>query len=263
MAAAASQVTGTATYRERMALPADAVLEVTLADVSRADAAATPLGTARIERPGQPPFRFAIPYDSAKVDPRMSYAVRARVTAGGRLLFTTTQRYPVLTGGAGREVALVLARVGGADSAPAAAGTDTPPPSAPPPNPAPAAAAPPLQGTRWVLVRVGMQRVITPTADPRRVPHLVLDPAGRRVTGSGGCNRLFGGYALDGTALTFAGVGGTRMACPDVMATETAFTEALGRVRAWRVVDGRLEMLDAPAGEVVLAFVVAPSAPEP
>ena len=36
----AATVTGTVTYRERIALPATAVVEVTVADVSRADAPA-------------------------------------------------------------------------------------------------------------------------------------------------------------------------------------------------------------------------------
>lgn len=45
-------VTGTATYRERIALPSDAIFEATLQDVSRADAPAQMLGTARLEKPG-------------------------------------------------------------------------------------------------------------------------------------------------------------------------------------------------------------------
>jgi putative lipoprotein len=53
-------INGTATYRERMALPPDAVFEVTLEDISRADATADVLGRARIENPGNPPFHFSI-----------------------------------------------------------------------------------------------------------------------------------------------------------------------------------------------------------
>ena len=55
-------VSGTATYRERMALPPGAVLEVVLEDVSRADAPAEVIGLARVENPGNPPFRFEIAY---------------------------------------------------------------------------------------------------------------------------------------------------------------------------------------------------------
>ena len=55
-------VTGTATYRERIALPPDAVFEATLEDVSRQDAPAVIIGRARMEKPGNPRFgsRFSM-----------------------------------------------------------------------------------------------------------------------------------------------------------------------------------------------------------
>jgi uncharacterized lipoprotein YbaY len=105
-----SAVRGTATYRERMALPLGAVLEATLEDVSRADAAAEVIGRARVENPGNPPIRFEIRYDTSRIDPRMSYAVRARITVEGKPFFVTEQHYPVLTRGKGNEVELLLRR---------------------------------------------------------------------------------------------------------------------------------------------------------
>jgi hypothetical protein len=51
VAPAFAQVKGTASYRERIALPPDAVFEATLEDVSKADARAEVIGRARIERP--------------------------------------------------------------------------------------------------------------------------------------------------------------------------------------------------------------------
>jgi uncharacterized lipoprotein YbaY len=77
----AAQVTGTATYRERMLLPPGALFEATLEDVSRADARAGVIGRARIESPGPPPFRFAIEYDPALVQAGHHYVVRARTDA--------------------------------------------------------------------------------------------------------------------------------------------------------------------------------------
>jgi putative lipoprotein len=71
---AASTITGTATYRERPALPHAAVFEATLEDISRADAPATVLGRTRIESPGTPPIRFGIDFDPAAVDARHRYA---------------------------------------------------------------------------------------------------------------------------------------------------------------------------------------------
>ncbi len=114
---AADVIRGTATYRERMALPPDAVLEVTLQDVSRMDAPADVLERVEISNPGNPPYTFEIPYDVDAIDERHSYSVRARITSGGQLLFTTDTVAPVLTRGAGEEVELLLKRVGGTSPA--------------------------------------------------------------------------------------------------------------------------------------------------
>ena len=43
----------------------------------------------RIESPGQPPIAFSIAYDPAAIDERLTYAVRARVLVGERLMFTS------------------------------------------------------------------------------------------------------------------------------------------------------------------------------
>ena len=113
---ASGQVKGTATYRERIALPPNAVFEATLEDVSKADAPAEVIGQTRIERPGNPPIRFEITYDPARIIPSHRYSVRARILVDGKLFFTTDQHYPVLTGGKGNEVALLLRRVGSSGS---------------------------------------------------------------------------------------------------------------------------------------------------
>jgi uncharacterized lipoprotein YbaY/uncharacterized lipoprotein NlpE involved in copper resistance len=107
-------VRATATYRERMALPPEAVLEATLEDISSADVQAELLGSVRIENPGSPPFHFEFAYDPARIHANHSYAVRARITVQGLLWFTTDQVYPVLTRGHGQEVELLLRRTGGA-----------------------------------------------------------------------------------------------------------------------------------------------------
>lgn len=109
----AQTVTGTATYLERIALPADAVFEATLEDVSRADAPANVIGRTRLDKPGQPPFRFSIPYDPAQIVTGRTYSVRARVTVGGNLMFSSNQSYPVLTQGRGNQVTIVMQRASG------------------------------------------------------------------------------------------------------------------------------------------------------
>ena len=100
--AARAQVTGTVSYRERLALLPGVVIKVQLADVSRADAPTVVIGEQVITTDGnQVPFGFAISYDPATINPKNPYAVSARMEdANGRLRFVTDQRYAVITRGA-------------------------------------------------------------------------------------------------------------------------------------------------------------------
>jgi uncharacterized lipoprotein YbaY len=93
-------LTGTVSYLQRMALPPNAVIEVVLADVSRADAPATIIATQTITAAGkQVPFPFELTYDPAVIQPQYTYAVQARILVEGKLRFISTQRYAVLTNG--------------------------------------------------------------------------------------------------------------------------------------------------------------------
>src|SRR5512137_2763394 len=87
--AASARVTGTVSYRERLALPPGAVLKVQLTDVSRADAPAAVIGQQIIQTDGaQVPIAFEIPYAPAEIQPQNTYAVRAWIEdAEGRMRF--------------------------------------------------------------------------------------------------------------------------------------------------------------------------------
>jgi putative lipoprotein len=101
-------VSGTAYCPPCIGTPPDAVFDAILEDISRADVAATEVGRAHLEPAGKPPFRFEISYDPGTIDARHSYAVRARITRAGELLFVSDTVYPVLTRGAGDEVNIQL-----------------------------------------------------------------------------------------------------------------------------------------------------------
>jgi copper homeostasis protein (lipoprotein) len=123
------------------------------------------------------------------------------------------------------------------------------------------AAAMPLRGTTWNLVQLGN----TPVAalpEGRRA-HLVLDANAPQLSGSGGCNRLMGGFETSGSALRFTGVGGTRMACPpELMSAENALLQALDKVASWKSSGTRLELSDAQ-GVLLARFEAQPSAVPP
>jgi putative lipoprotein len=110
--AAPAKVTGTVTYRERIALPPTAVIKVQLVDVSRADAPAVVIGEQVIPAEGkQVPFAFEIAYDSTRIEANHSYAVQARIEDDGQLRFINDQRYAVITRGAPIHVEIVLRSV--------------------------------------------------------------------------------------------------------------------------------------------------------
>jgi uncharacterized lipoprotein YbaY len=113
------EVTGTATWPARGALPADAVLEIALEDLSRAGGAS--VAVARVSRLGQPPVEFSLPIEAGAIDASHEYVVRARVTAGDRVLLATAEASPVLTRGRPATVAISLA-------APAATAASATPP---------------------------------------------------------------------------------------------------------------------------------------
>jgi putative lipoprotein len=112
--AAANTVRGQVTYRERIALPADAVLTVQIQDVSKADASAVILAEQKIAIEGKaPPYAFSVPYDASKVDPKAIYAVSVKIEQGSKLLYINTTRVPVITNAAGFDAGvIVLTKVG-------------------------------------------------------------------------------------------------------------------------------------------------------
>ncbi len=104
-------VTGSVSYRERIALPADAVIHVSLLDVSLMDVAAKLISEQTITPRHQVPIPFALEYDPQDIDERMTYAVRATIRSAGKLIFTTDRSYQVLTRGNPGHTELILIRV--------------------------------------------------------------------------------------------------------------------------------------------------------
>jgi uncharacterized lipoprotein YbaY len=105
-------VTGTVTYRERIALPSGAIVTVRLLDTARQEAAAPSIAEQTITTGGeQVPIAFKLTYDTAQINPNGSYAVRADIRIDGQLTWTTADAYLVITQGHPSNVELVLQRV--------------------------------------------------------------------------------------------------------------------------------------------------------
>ncbi len=95
-------VSGTITYRERMALPNDAVVKVAIEDVTVADAPGRLVASITFGTQGrQVPIPYSLTLNDAKVlDPKHQYALRVRIeSSGGELLFINDTRSGVITNG--------------------------------------------------------------------------------------------------------------------------------------------------------------------
>ena len=110
-AAPSATLNVTVFYRERIAMPPNAALIVTLEDVSRADAPAATVANRRIDEPGNVPIDVEIAYDPSTIDERSTYAVRATIEVDGEKWWTSTQAHHVLTHGAPDQVEVMVSRV--------------------------------------------------------------------------------------------------------------------------------------------------------
>lgn len=95
--------------------------------------------------------------------------------------------------------------------------------------------------TRWKLVELG-GRPLKKSPGRQNEAHLVLEKAGGKIHGSGGCNRFFGSYELrPPDRIRFSGVGATMMACPD-MEEESAFFRVLETADSYTIKGDTLQL---------------------
>ncbi|MGX7872224.1 YbaY family lipoprotein [Mesorhizobium sp. ORM6] len=220
--AAEMAVRGEVIYRERIALPPSAELSVQLADVSLADAPAKIVGEQKIRPAGQVPISFEIKFDPSVIQPRMTYALQARITVDGRLLFISDMRHQLdpLTD-APQTIMLKMVT----------------------PSTEPTAS---VFGQLWVVDYVdGIGAIAAPQATFR------ISEAGK-AGGTGPCNSYFATVKVDGQAIAIDGIGSTYKACaPEVMAEEKALFDALAKAASYKVDAGRLTISDKDGREIL------------
>lgn len=214
-------ITGTATYRERVALSPHAVFEASLVDVTRADGPSVVVAETRKIDPGQVPISFDLAYDPSRINSRHTYVVRATLREGSDIRFTTDTAYPVLTRNHGRSVAIVMRQAG------------------------PRRPSLRVESNRWRPVQIGNK--VVKVARGEREPWIELEPRTNHVSGTGGCNRISGSYVLRDDALRFNKLVTTRMACAS-LATENAFLRVLNETDQYRVRGRTLELYNGNGG---------------
>lgn len=240
--AASDVIRGSATYRERMALPPGTTLEVELIDVSRADAPSVVIASESVPVLRQVPIPFGLTYDPAAIDQKNSYALTARLTRDGETIFRSTATTPVLTQGASDTPEILLVQSAAPESEPAAGDNAAKPAEPAAEVPADMAAV----AGNWIAEEING----APSTD-KVVSWLKLGADGR-AQGQGGCNSYTGTYKLEDGVLSFGPLASTRRACPEPqMSQEQRFFAALAAVKGARLEDGKLVLTDLSGGELV------------
>ncbi|WP_009631226.1 YbaY family lipoprotein [Synechocystis sp. PCC 7509] len=105
-----AKVTGTLSYpRFSPALGSEATIYITLVDVSpRQDSSGDIIVRLTIVKPTPSPIYFELKYNPAQIDRQHTYAIQARITERGKVIFTNNSPYPVITGGNPHKVDIVL-----------------------------------------------------------------------------------------------------------------------------------------------------------
>ena len=233
---------GEVSYRERIALPPQSVLTVSLVDLTLPGRPARLAATANIDSRGQVPLQFTLSFDEQVIDRTHAYGLVAEIASGGRVWFRNAEPLPVdpVTPPGGIMIIVSLL-------------PDPPPGSTAgqAPSTVSLAVSAEIFDTVWVVERIGGQ-VILPTH--RSTLSITGD---RRAGGVGGCNNYFTTAEFDGTGLTFAPIVATRMMCTaHAMQQEIAYFSALTAVRGYTLAEDRLTLLDS-AGTPLLRFTRA------
>ena len=220
-------VSGTVAYRERVALPPDAVVEVRLVEASRADAASETIAAVTVDASGrQVPIPFSLGYDTARIDPRNRYALRAEIrSATGELMWITDPVVPALGSGmATTDVLLTLTQ-------------------------APGSAPTTLIGPTWQLAEIRTVAGVVLTLDAG-APYAMVFGRDGRYSGQADCNRIGGGFAasVEGR-IGFTESLATLAACPEGSAAGDMLTVLSGADRY--SIDGARLTLRGPAGTLV------------
>jgi putative lipoprotein len=109
----ASRITGTVTYRERIALPPDASVRVRLDDTTEPELPGRLVAETTVTTDGrQVPVPFELEYRKADIQPSHRYAVRATIFSGGQTLFSLKSPYAVITRGAPTKVEILVQQAG-------------------------------------------------------------------------------------------------------------------------------------------------------
>lgn len=213
---------GTVSYRERIALPPHAILEVSIVDLAPADEPESIFAVTQVRTRNRLPIPYRLRFDDARIRRGHSYVLQARIMVDGKVWFATAARQQI-RGPIQPEV--LVQRVA----------AEAPEDSVP-------------KG-KWLAESIRNGGVV----DNLQSTLEIADDG--KVTGKGGCNGFGGKATVTGDKISFGPLVATQMACPPaIMDQETKFLGALNDARRWLVDDdrGKLILFDAANKEILL-----------
>ncbi|MDX2319905.1 MAG: YbaY family lipoprotein [Moritella sp.] len=206
-------------YLQRIALPPGAQVSLVLEDVSKMDAPAEVIAEQSMTAVGAPPYQLNLSYNVAQIKPQHRYALRAKITLDGQLLFTNTEQVDAFAnqGVTPSEILVSQVRAAVQDNGLVS-----------------------LTNTQWQLSMLGTQAV---TADvTQQQPHLTFTEGDNQVVGFAGCNRFSGRYDVLASNVNLTQLLATKKLCFQQMNLETQFLTALAETDNYKVIDNTLTL---------------------
>ncbi len=103
---------------------------------------------------------------------------------------------------------------------------------------------------KWVLTSIKGGPLNMPKE--AEAPWIVLKREGDQLEGFGGCNSLFGTYAVEGSRIKFIDLGSTKKYCEATQGIETAFMQALRTSAEFKLEGGLMKLI--ANGDELAAF---------
>ncbi|WP_158569299.1 YbaY family lipoprotein [Pseudotabrizicola alkalilacus] len=232
VAAQSTTIDAAVSYRERIALPPDAQLDLRLVEVSQQAAGAKRIASQRFSISSVPRI-LSLSYDPEVVNSQSRLILVAAIWSGDVQIFRTTEPYEVLDAMQSGPIEMWLAMVTESDLA----------------------AVPPrtITGIAWSVTEVGGEA--WGTDDPAT---FAIDYT-MNFSIFGGCNRFSGRLLLVESEILFPeDFAGTLMACSDeAEAEERRLLGALRQVSGYVRYAGGLVLID-PAGNTLVHFIERP-----
>ncbi len=240
-----SAVTGTASYRERMALPPAARFLATLERLDAGNSVMQTVASTELPGPLTIPISFSLPYRANTMAANERYQIHARIMLGEKVLFQAIEPYAISAAThsqANASLNLLLKRAFG-PAFPTAQTSKS--------------VATELENVTWLLRQLNGVAISTNDSSTnapstgslstdvrQRIPYLRFQAEAKLMVGFSGCNRLQTNYVVSADTLRVEQTAGTLMACAQGMEQEQAVLSMLSAVGHWQIRDGRLQLLN-------------------